>query len=86
MKSTREEADKIYNLLTNETVTFKSYQKETYETKLLKLVDILKDDIKDEYYIQRNDVEFWDILEIQNINYIYDKLKSLELYSNAKEV
>ena len=86
MKSTREEADKIYNLLTNETITFKSYQKETYETKLLKLVDILRDDIKDEYYIQRSDVEFWDILEIQNINYIYDKLKSLELYSNAKEV
>ena len=86
MKSTREEADRIYNLLTGEKVSFESYPKETYEFKLLKLIDILKDDIKDEYYIQRNDVEFWDILEIQNINYIYDKLKSLELYSNAKEV
>lgn len=86
MTSVRSQADSIYNLLTSETSTLDSYQKESYSTKLIKAVDILKDDIKESYYITRNQVEIWDILNCSNINYIYNRLKELDLYSNAKEV
>lgn len=86
MTKSKEEADHLYNLLSSETSILESYQRESYENKLMKLVDILKDNINDNYYIHVNEVEFWDIFDFQNINYIYNKLKELDFYSNAKEV
>ena len=86
MTSVRNQAESIYNLLTSETSTLESYQRESYSTKLIKAVDILKDDIKESYYITKHQVKIWDILDSSNINYIYNKLTELDLYSNAKEV
>lgn len=86
MTRAREEADSIYRLLTDEAVKLGKSQRESYEFKLLKLVEILKDDLNYSYYIQRNQVEIWDTLEFSNIKYIYNKLKCLDFYSGAKEV
>lgn len=83
----RSEADETYQLLSkSEEKALSVFQKDSYTAKLLKLIDALKEDIKDNYYIQSNDVEFGDIFEFKNINYIYELLKSSDTYSNAKEV
>lgn len=78
------EANDCYELLNNYSLT--SNQREVYISKLDKLNKILANKINGEYYVDLSEVELENIKNLTNINYIYERLKDLEIYSGAQEV